>query len=82
MNKYYQKLLNKLKESDKETLRQAQRNWIKFRDSEMKLIHIIYSLNYSGPGFLPILFEGSTISELTKNRTIEIYNLLLAITFD
>ena len=82
LNKYYQKLLNKLKEPDKETLRQAQRNWIKFRDSEIKLIDIIYSPNYSGPGFLPILSGSSTISEHTKNRTIEIYNLLLAITLD
>ena len=37
LNKYYQILIKKLNDSDKEILKQSQRNWIQYRDSERKL---------------------------------------------
>lgn len=50
LNTYYQKLLAKLKDSDKELLKQAQRNWIQFRESELKLINLLSEEKYSGGG--------------------------------
>ncbi len=76
LNKYYKKLLKKLNHEDKETLKQAQRNWIKFRNSEIKLNNLIAKDEYSGGGTIQQLFIASRNLDLVKNRLDEIYEYL------
>ncbi len=49
LNKNYKELMNsELSQEQKETFRQAQREWIKFRDQEFTLIDSLYDHRYSG----------------------------------
>lgn len=77
LNKYYKLLLSKLSESDKEILRAAQRNWIAFRDSEIKLIETMSKDEYSGGGTMQQLIVSGRIHALTKERVIKLVDLLL-----
>jgi uncharacterized protein YecT (DUF1311 family) len=43
LNSLYGKLMTKLPQKDKETLRNAQRKWIEQRDLDFKLIDVLYS---------------------------------------
>lgn len=79
LNKYYQLLLIKLDNSDKEILKEAQRNWIKYRDSEINLIETLSEEEYSGGGTLQSVTVSSEIMDLTKQRTIELYTYLVQI---
>ncbi|WPR70617.1 lysozyme inhibitor LprI family protein [Flavobacterium sp. NG2] len=72
LNKYYGILLKKLSIKDQEKLKVTQRNWLKFRDSEIELIGIIAKEEYSGGGTIQSNIRASRISDLTKNRLIEI----------
>ncbi|MCD4791683.1 MAG: DUF1311 domain-containing protein [Bacteroidales bacterium] len=76
LNKYYKILLKKLNESDQEALKQSQRNWIKFRDSERNLNGIISKPEYSGGGTIQNIFVASEYFEITKNRVIELYHYI------
>ncbi|MDL2215358.1 DUF1311 domain-containing protein [Dysgonomonas sp. OttesenSCG-928-M03] len=77
LNKYYKMLLDKMKtQEDKNVLIETQRNWIKFRDSEIKLIYTISRDTYTGGGTMWRLVSASSVAELTKQRLIEIYNYL------
>jgi len=76
LNKYYKLVLKKLNDSDKETLKQTQRNWIKFRDSERKLNSLLANDNYSGGGTIQGVFQASNYLELTKKRVIGLYDYL------
>lgn len=76
LNKYYKELLHKLNPRDKETLKQAQRNWIKFKDSEMKLNNLVSKDEYSGGGTIQQLFVASRNLELVETRLNEIYEYL------
>lgn len=76
LNKYYQMLLMKLKEEDRNTLIEAQRNWIKFRDSEKALIRTISSDTYTGGGTMWGPVSASVRADLTKDRLIDIYHYL------
>lgn len=73
LNKYYKLLLNELEDSDKEKLKQAQRAWIKFRDSDTELSNAIYM----SQGSLGLITANITNTLRTKQRTIELYTLLL-----
>jgi len=42
LNEYYSKLRNILTDDEKEKLKTAQRNWLKFRDSELKIYDALY----------------------------------------
>jgi uncharacterized protein YecT (DUF1311 family) len=77
LNKYYKLLISKLSESDKEILRTAQRNWISFRDSEIKLIETMSKEDYSGGGTIQQLIVSGRINALTKERVIELVEILL-----
>lgn len=46
LNKYYRLLLKSLNDEDKEVLIKSQRNWIIFRDSELKLNEVLMSDYY------------------------------------
>lgn len=76
LNKYYQVLLNRLKEEDKEILKQAQRNWIAYRDSEKKLNGLLTDDTYSGGGTIQSVIAMSRSLELTKKRVFEIREYL------
>ncbi len=75
LNKYYQKLLDKLNTKDREILREAQRDWIRFRDSEIKLNDLI-SWSYTDGGTINSVLVLSKKNSITKNRVIEIYRYL------
>lgn len=79
LNKYYKKLLTKLNLADQETLRMAQRNWIQYRDSEVKLIDTLSNFEYAGVGLDQRLFAAADILEITKSRVLAIYEHLMGI---
>ncbi|MGA9637810.1 lysozyme inhibitor LprI family protein [Flavobacterium sp.] len=72
LNKYYSILLNKLSVKDQEQLKVSQRNWLKFRDSEIELIGVISKEEYTGGGTIQSNIRASQICDLTKNRLFEI----------
>ena len=74
LNKYYKKLLTVLKGDDKKNLVQAQKAWLLFRDSELKLVEVISKDQYSGGGTMQQLTESSEYLYLIKGRTITIFN--------
>lgn len=76
MNKYYQKLYNRLQGADKEKLKTSQRNWLKFRDSEKELNYTLYDQQYSGGGTIHKIFVSNKNAEITKQRVIELYQYL------
>jgi uncharacterized protein YecT (DUF1311 family) len=74
LNKYYKKLLNKLKPKDRTVLIQAQKSWIIFRDNEIKLFETIDSDEYGGGGTAAAEEGASVYLDLIKKRTIDIFN--------
>lgn len=76
LNKYYQLLTNKLKEEDRTTLVEAQRSWLKFRDTEKMLIRTISSETYTGGGTMWIPVAASVAADLTKERVIDLYHYM------
>ena len=76
LNKYYQLLRQKLNDNDKKILKQSQRNWIQFRDSERILNREISKDEYSGGGTLQRIIVSSGYLEITKKRVFELYSFL------
>lgn len=76
LNKYYTILLKKLSSKDQEKLKTTQRNWLKFRDSEIQLIDVVSKDEYSGGGTIQSNIQASRIKELTEARLIDIKNHL------
>jgi uncharacterized protein YecT (DUF1311 family) len=76
LNKYYQILIKKLNDSDKEILKQSQRNWIQYRNSERKLNNEIAKDEYSGGGTMQRIIVASGYFEITKKRVIELFGYL------
>jgi uncharacterized protein YecT (DUF1311 family) len=76
LNKYYQKLMAKLKPEDKEILRQSQRNWIAFRDSEREVNYMLTDWPYSGGGTIQTTISANYYLEITRRRVIELYRYL------
>ena len=74
LNKYYKKLLAVLKGDDKKILIQAQKSWLAFRDTELKLVETISKDEYSGGGTMQRLTESSEYLDLIRNRTISIFS--------
>ena len=76
LNIVYQKIMKVADPVTKNKLRNAQRAWIKFRDSEVEKSY--YTNNPNG-GSMGILFSLNTAAKLTEERTIqlaEIYDAL------
>jgi len=73
LNKYYKKVLEALKSEEKKILVQAQKTWLAFRDSELKLIAALSKDEYSGGGTLQQLTEASIYLNIIKDRTIALY---------
>lgn len=80
LKKYYLKLIQKLDTKDSEVLKQAQENWIKFRDADQKLNQLLMNDKYSGGGSIQRIFAVSRSCELTKNRVMELFDYLNRIT--
>ncbi len=77
LNKYYKKLISKLPDSDKEILKQAQRNWIKFRDSENELINLLSGEKYSGGGTMQGFYSGERSLYFTKKRVGDLFQYFI-----
>lgn len=80
LNKYYKKLAAVLTPEDRKVLVQAQKAWITYRDSELKLVGVVGKDEYSGGGTMQQLIDSSYYLEIIKRRTIEIYDHLLRAT--
>jgi uncharacterized protein YecT (DUF1311 family) len=79
LNKYYQLLLKKLNDPDKELLEQSQRNWILYRDSERKFNAEIAKDEYSGGGSMQLIFIANHYADITKKRVFELFYYLTRI---
>lgn len=77
LNKYYKILLNKLNESDRESLKKAQQSWIKFRDSERDLVAILSNDEYTGGGTMHRVAEADYRTEITKKRVADLFNYVI-----
>ena len=69
LNIVYQKIMKDADSVTKNKLRNAQRAWIKFRDSEME--NSYYTNNPTG-GSMGVLFSLNTAVKLTEERTIQL----------
>jgi uncharacterized protein YecT (DUF1311 family) len=76
LNKYYQKLLAKLTGEDKKALIQAQKAWLAYRDSEVKLIRVVSKDEYSGGGTIQQIIDSSLNLELVKDRVLALFDHL------
>lgn len=76
LNKYYQRLIGKLDPEDREILRQSQRNWIEFRDSERDVNQMLTKWHYSGGGTIQTTISAWYHLEITRRRVIELYRYL------
>ena len=78
LNIVYQKMMKIADPITKNKLRNAQRAWIKFRDSE---IENSYYINNPDGGSMGVLFSLYTAAKLTEERTVylaEIYDALIS----
>ena len=78
LNIVYQKMMKIADPITKNKLRNAQRAWIKFRDSE---IENSYYVNNPDGGSMGVLFSLYTAAKLTEERTVylaEIYDALIS----
>lgn len=73
LNVYFKKYLGELNEENKESLREAQRNWIKFRDSEFNLIDRHYLTELEGTMWRSISISERT--NLVKDRALKLKEL-------
>ena len=69
LNIVYQKIMKIANPVTKNKLRNAQRAWIKFRDSEVEKSY--YTNNPNG-GSIGVLFSLNTAAKLTEERTVQL----------
>lgn len=74
MNKYYKLLLQLLDADDKKVLINAQRVWLQFRESEMKLVNVLSKDQYSGGGTVQLNIVVNDYSNLVIKRTDQLFN--------
>ncbi|MBB1192607.1 hypothetical protein DNC80_02860 [Flavobacterium sp. SOK18b] len=67
LNKAYKQLLSILDQNDKLLLIQAEKDWVKFRDSSCKF----ESSQYEGGSIKPLIYS-TCLEELTRKRILEI----------
>ena len=79
LNKNYKILLGLLTEEQKEKLKESQRQWIKFRDSEMEFSHSVYN-QLGGTMWIPI--AARTRLDLTKQRAQELSDYISTLTMN
>ncbi len=69
LNKYYKLLLSVLDTSAQQKLKEAQRQWILFRDKEIQLIHDAYGSN---DGSMWNLAIADRINQLIRQRAVDL----------
>ena len=69
LNIVYQKIMKTVNPVTKNKLRNAQRAWIKYRDSE---IENSYYINNPDGGSMGVLFSLCTAAKLTEERTVQL----------
>lgn len=67
LNKVYKQLMTMLDQNEKTFLIQAEKDWVKFRDSHCKF----EASQYEGGSIQPLIYS-SCLEELTKKRIVEI----------
>ncbi|GAB1410929.1 hypothetical protein MASR1M90_20830 [Desulfovibrionales bacterium] len=73
LNTAYKELINSFDQEGKEALRQSQRKWIQFRDSEIEFLGHYYR-NFSGTMYSPM--HAHEILSITSKRAQELQNYL------
>lgn len=73
LNTTYKSLLSKLDSTGKNSLVEAQRQWIKFKEKEIGLIDATYG---SAQGTMWRIVRAQKVMDLTKQRAIELEDLL------
>lgn len=73
LNKVYNELMKQLDAAGKASLKAAQLQWLKFRDSEFKLIDAVYS-NLQGTMYIPM--HADSRMQIVKNRAVELQSYL------
>lgn len=74
LNIVYQKIMKIANPVTKNKLRNAQRAWIKFRDSEVEKSY--YTNNPNG-GSIGVLFSLNTAAKLTEERTVQLAEIMM-----
>lgn len=72
LNKAYSLLKSKLPPERQKELKISQRNWIKFRDAEFKLINNNWNRSDFGSSFA--ISRGDYSSTIIKNRLMQLFN--------
>ena len=70
---YFTELLNLLEKEDKQVLINSQRDWLKFSESEFKLIEIMQNLKYNSGGSIQSNFAITIYYEIIKSRTEQLF---------
>jgi len=73
MNRVYAKLKKRLHPEAFELLQAAQRDWLKYRDSQRKFLTTMYT-GFQGTMFIPM--HAAAVKELTRARALELIHLL------
>jgi uncharacterized protein YecT (DUF1311 family) len=73
LNRVYAKLKKRLKPSAFEALQAAQRDWLKYRDSQTKFIDEMYQ-QFQGTMYIPM--HAAAVKEITRARALELTHLL------
>jgi uncharacterized protein YecT (DUF1311 family) len=77
LNKYYKLLRDKLSDDDKVKLRDAQRVWLKYRDSEAAINGGIIAPNeYTGGGTMWPVLAGLRTLAIVKERVCSLYEFI------
>ena len=77
LNKVYKELLSKLTPEGIQSLRAAQRQWLKFRDKEYQFISDMYDRReFQGTMYIPV--KAKELLTVTKRRALELQGYLNA----
>lgn len=79
LNKNYKTLLGLLNKEQKEKLKESQRQWIKYRDSELEFSRSFYS-QMQGTMWIPIAAQ--TRLDLTKQRAQDLLDYISTLTMN
>jgi uncharacterized protein YecT (DUF1311 family) len=69
LNRVYKLLEKQLQPADKQILKRAQLDWLKYRDNEFKVINMVYS-QLQGTMYIPVSVDRKI--EVVKKRVLEL----------
>ena len=73
MNRVYAELRKRLKPAAFAALQVAQRDWLKYRDSQKKFLGEMYG-QFQGTMYIPM--QASAVMQITRARALELTHLL------